>query len=89
MVSGDGKQFKTYLTYRTGAIEKIEKRRHINITDKLRVIFNRTKFSKTFHTDIPVIGIQADISTDDEREIVKKFSASDMFDKICVTEAAI
>lgn len=89
LVSGDGNLAKTRLLRLVSAIGCIERRMQVNIYDKLRVLFNRTKYSRTFYTEIPVIGIQPDLETDDEREIVKSFSSSEMFNKLCTAEAAI
>lgn len=86
IVSGDSKISQVQLIQKAKAISSLEKRKQINISDKLSLIFNRTKFTKTFTTEIPVLGIQPEMELSDERDIVRSFSASDMFEKICARE---
>lgn len=89
IVSGDSRMSKDQLLQRTGAIEKLEKRKQISISDKLGLIFNKTKYVKTFSTDIPVLGIHPELETADEREIVRSFAASEIFDRICMREETV
>lgn len=86
IVSGDSAVSKIIFSMKTEAINSIEKRKQINISDKLKVIFNKSRYVKTFHVDVPVIGIQPDLELDDEKEIVKSFASSDMFEKLLVKE---
>lgn len=89
LVSGDGSISKKMFHQKTEAISSIEKRKQISITDKLKIIFNRTGYIKTFPVDIPVVGIQPEIEADAEKEIVRSFAASDMFSKIYEEEGVV
>lgn len=89
LVSGDTALSKIMFNQKTEVISSIEKRNQISITGKMKMLFNRSRYVKTFPVDIPVIGIQPDLELDEERDIVKSIAASGLFDKISVKEGVV
>ena len=60
-----------------------------NISDKMKIIFNKSGYIKTFPVDIPVVGIQPELDIREEKDIVRNFSSSEMFSKLYAEEDAV
>lgn len=89
IVSEGNRNSQIQLVRKSQAIGGLEKRLHSDISGKLKILFNKTKFLNTFCTDIPVIGIQPELEQVDENEIVRMISTSDIFDSLYKKEAAV
>ena len=74
---------------RKEAIINIEKRKSISITDKMRIILNKTKYLNTIRSEIPVIATQAELKTAGQAELVKELSESGIFDKLTMKQEAV
>ena len=88
-VSGDSGLSRERFEQKSEVIGSIEKRRNINISDKMKIIFNKSGYIKTFPVDIPVVGIQPELDIHEERDIVRSFSSSEMFSKLYAEEDAV
>ena len=84
VVSDTNKISQIQLGKKCEAIRSLEKRKRINISDKMMLILNKSSNKGMIKTEIPVIGIQPKLKSADAGEIVKEISKSGMFDKICV-----
>ena len=86
IVSGDSRLSEQRLKQKQAAITGLEKRDLAGITDKLRVLFNKS--AKAIQLGIPVLGIIPDTGAGGEREIIRRITASGVFGNIFREEAA-
>ena len=86
IVSGDSRLSEQRLKQKQAAITGLEKRDLAGITDKLRVLFNKS--AKAIQLGIPVLGIIPDTGAGGEREIIRRITASGVFGNIFSEEAA-
>ena len=82
IVCDNRKTSQVQLERRTSAIKSLDNRKNLNVSDKVRLIFNKTINASIFRTDFPVIGIQPELEMYDDKEIVKEMAFSGIFDKM-------
>ncbi len=82
IVSDNRKSSQIQLERRTSAIKSLDNRHNLHISEKVRLIFNKTINASIFRTDFPVIGIQSELEIYDDKEIVKTIAFSGIFDKM-------
>ncbi len=82
VVTDNRKLSQVQLERRISAIKSLDSRKNMNISEKVKLIFNKTVNSSIYRTDVPVIGMHEEINASQGKEIVRKMAVSGMFEKI-------
>ena len=67
---------------RKETIKNIEKRKNISITEKMKIILNKTKYLSSIRSEIPVIATQTILESAGEADLVSRLAGAGIFDKL-------